>query len=102
MKAHARNTDPQTSHDAAESVKNLSETQSRILNLFELPNNGYTDEELISSYFKHYGYWFPASDASIRSRRAELVKRGELRDSGQKRLTKLGRGTTVWTTWRLL
>ena len=102
MKAHARNTDPQTSHNAAESVKDLTGVQSRILKLFELPNNGYTDEELIRAYQKSYGSFFPATESSIRSRRSELVHRQYLRDSGEKRLTKAGRGTTVWQLWGVI
>lgn len=102
MKAHARNTDIQTSHDAADSVKDLTEVQNRILKLFELPNQGFTDEELIRAYNKAYGTFFPASESSIRSRRSELVHRQYLRDSGQKRLTKAGRGTTIWQLWSVL
>lgn len=96
MKARARLTDPQTSHDAAKSVKDLTGVQMRILKLFELPHAGYTDEELVLAYQKSYGSFFPATDASIRSRRSELVHRQYLVDSGEKRLTKAGRGTTVW------
>ena len=97
VKARARLTDPQTSHDAANSVKDLTGVQERILKLFELPHAGYTDEELIRAYNSAYGYHFPATESSIRSRRSELVHRQYLADSGQRRLTKAGRGTTVWS-----
>lgn len=96
MKARARRTDPRTSHDAANSVKDLTGVQERILKLFELPHSGYTDEELVLAYQKSYGSFFAATDASIRSRRSELVHRQYLVDSGQRRLTKANRGTTVW------
>jgi hypothetical protein len=94
--AHARSYDPQTSHDAAESVWNLTGVQERILALFEYRENGYTDEELIQDYFKAHRHLFPATDSSLRSRRSELVHRGELTDTGVKRLTRVGRKTTVW------
>jgi len=94
--AHARNSDPQTSRDAANSVNNVTDLQARLLQLFEKPHVGYTDEELIREYAKSYLSWFPASESSIRSRRSELVHRGELRASELKRLTKNDRPSTVW------
>ena len=96
MKAHARTLDPKTSHDAARSVRNLTETQQLILNLFNIRINGYTDEELIEAYNKAYKHFHPATDASIRSRRADLVKRGDLRATEIKRSTRANRGSTVW------
>ena len=94
--AHARNSDPQTSRDAADSVNNVTELQARILQLFEKPHGGYTDEELIREYTKSYSTWFPASESSIRSRRSELRDLGQLRATELKRPTKNGRLSTVW------
>jgi len=99
--AHARNSDPITSHKAADSVNNITDLQNRILQLFESAKNGYTDEELVRQYAKDFGSYFPSSDSSIRSRRHELEVKGFLRDSGQKRLTKMGRESVVWANWQL-
>lgn len=102
MRAHARNTDIRTSHDAADSVEDLTALQNRIMSLFGGIGNGLTDEELIRAYARAYGSFYPSSDSSIRSRRSELVHTQFLRDSGDKRLTKAGRATTVWRLWSVL
>ena len=94
--AHARNSDPLTSHKAADSVDGVTELQDRILQLFELANNGFTDEELVRRYIRDFGSFYPASESSIRSRRSELVQRGFLRATEARRLTKMGRESTVW------
>jgi len=94
--AHARNSDPQTSRDAANSVDGVTELQGRLLQLFDSASVGYTDEELIRSYASAFGSYFPASESSIRSRRSELVTKGFLRDSEKRRLTKMGGKSTVW------
>ena len=94
--AHARSFDPKTSHDAAESVSNLTGVQDRILALYYYRANGYTDEELIEDYNRAHRHLFPATESSLRSRRAELVVKGQLMDTGVKRLTRAGRKTTVW------
>jgi len=95
--AIARNTDPATSHEAARSVTGISETHERILRIFsdcyEL-----TDEHLATewlTYGTHLG-WPPISPSGLRSRRAELVARGKLRDSGRRSITRTGRRTIIW------
>ena len=94
--AHARNSDPITSHMAANSVKDFTELQKRILSLFDMSNAGLTDEELIKAYKEAFGFVWPATDSSLRSRRSDLHHRGSLRDTGTKRLTKAGGKTIVW------
>jgi hypothetical protein len=98
----ARNTDPQTSHEAAASVRNLTETQAVILDLFEFKTSLMTDNKLIGWY-----QWAvanldapEASESGIRSRRAELVRAGELEDSGNREKLKSGRYAIVWTKTR--
>ena len=92
----ARHTDPVTSHDAAKSVRNLTATQQRIVNLLRFPM---TDEELIDSFFVAAdisgGY---ASPSGIRSRRAELVFRGVVVDTGERVKLRSGRHAIVWKT----
>jgi hypothetical protein len=94
--AHARTTDPVTSHEAAESVKNVSPTQLIILSLLEIPQ---TDEELVANYNnlrKDNPTIVPkASQSGIRSRRAELFQAEKVVPVGYA-LTESGRRAIVW------
>lgn len=88
----ARNTDPQTSHEAAESVKNINATQQAILNALVRPR---TDVELVEVYRKIKSN--PrASESGIRSRRAELVAAGLVVDTGSRIKLPSGRRAIVW------
>lgn len=49
---YARITDPQTSHDAADSVENVSATQSAILLILEFAK---TDQDLVDTYYSMSG-----------------------------------------------
>jgi len=88
----ARNTDPQTSHDAAESVKNVTATQAAVLKILNRPR---TDPQLIEAYRKLKKVPL-ASESGIRSRRAELVDKGLVEDTGKRATTSFGRQATVW------
>lgn len=90
--AHARHTDPQTSHDAAASVDDVTETKQFILEALRQPRN---DLDLITSFKSMLGAP-PASDQSIRSRRAELVDAGLVEDSGERVKMPSGRYSIVW------
>lgn len=90
--AHARATDPETSHLAAASVSNLTKTQERVKACLLVPG---CDEQII----KRYRHYFPGdftTDQSIRSRRSELVAKGEVRFSGEHSVTETGHATRVW------
>lgn len=94
--AYARHTDPQTSHDAAATVKNITQTKQHILQILSLGDR--TDEELISKY-KIWGEangWKPISESGIRSRRADLVKAGLVIDSGKTKTLPTGRQAIIW------
>lgn len=91
--ARARRSDPITSHEAAASVRKITETHTRLLDLLER-RGAMTDEE-ISAAWTGSGLP-PASPSGLRSRRAELVDRGLIADSGMTRLTASGRRTIVW------
>jgi hypothetical protein len=96
----ARTTDPATSHDAAASVTGVTETQAIILML--LRETPMCDEKLIQQYRMGEKLWgFPhKSDSGIRSRRAELVRKGFVETLGlQERMT-TGRFATVWQVVR--
>lgn len=90
----ARTTDPLTSHEAAESVKNLSEVKRTIYSLLEYAR---TDEQLTMAYYKlvKAGLASRATDSGIRSRRADLVSAGLVKPVGfDKTIT--GRRAIVW------
>jgi hypothetical protein len=98
--ARARSTDPQTSHDAAASVTHVSETQAAILVL--LRSTPMCDERLV----EQYRTWEPlenlpkATDQSIRSRRAELVRMGLVVAADYRERMSTGRMGQVWQVVR--
>ena len=96
---HARISDPQTSVDAANSVKDITRTQSAIRALLI---NSMTDEELFVCYSKAViqGLAPLASPSGVRSRRAELVILGLVEDTGARRKLVSGRKAIVWKTVR--
>jgi len=91
----ARRKDRVTSHEAAESVRNLKGTQRAIYTLLSV--NPSTDEKLIEDFkeFANMGAIAMASDSGIRSRRAELVAEGLVKPIGFDK-TRSGRRTIVW------
>lgn len=94
--AHARHTDPSTSHEAAASVRNETATQKIILSFLEA--SPMTDEELVNAYQNgadRFGFIPHASDSGIRSRRAELAAASKVFPVGYKK-TKSGRKAIVW------
>ena len=88
----ARRTDPVTSHLAAESVDNVTQTQAFILRCLKRPRN---DVELVNAYMA-YKTAPNASESGIRSRRAELVDRGLVIDTGRRVKLASGRYSIVW------
>jgi hypothetical protein len=91
----ARMSDPQTSHDAAESVENITPTKQTILTILNTPK---TDEELVRIFqaWASHGSAPKASESGIRSRRADLVKSGRVIDTGERREISTGRKAIVW------
>jgi hypothetical protein len=79
--AHARRTDPPTSHAAARSVTNLTKKQLAVHALLR-KNGSMTDEQLVRTYreavdkkITFNGVLLPEqSDSGIRTRRSELAK----------------------------
>jgi len=98
--ARARKTDPQTSHDAAKSVDTSKNEASVLMVLRHL--GGATDHELIRGYqnLLTSPYWTKSitlqPEESIRKRRADLMRRGLVVDTGLKRPGESGRLQTVW------
>lgn len=93
---HARKTDPTTSFEAAGSVNNLTQTKRIILRLVE--SQSMTDDKLIDLYrtMTELELAPRASESGIRSRRAELVTAGLLKDSGERQKLRSGRNAIVW------
>ena len=100
--AKARNSDPSTSHDAAQSITSdkLSETQSAIMVI--LRETPMCDEKLVEQFhiWESLGRFPKASDQSIRSRRAELVRAGFVEYAGFDEMMTTGRYGRVWRVVR--
>ncbi|MCP4900077.1 MAG: hypothetical protein GY906_24165 [bacterium] len=86
----ARTIDPETSHDAAESVaEKISEKQRAVLDVLSNASYGLTDEEIS----------FALNDmthSTLRTRRSELAQKGLVFDSRMRRATRSGRMAIVW------
>lgn len=95
--AHARNTDPETSHQAAKSVSvaSVTDTQKAILKLLKL--RAMNDEQIFDAFFQgaENGRWKHASMSGVRSRRSELERLGLVKDVGLTK-TRFGRAAIVW------
>lgn len=91
----ARRGDPRTSHDAAESISQeaVRVTQQKILEL--LADGPMSDTEIAKRYAQHPD-WPRQSPSGLRTRRAELVDDGRVRDTGQKVRLPSGRMSIVW------
>ena len=91
---NARKTDRATSHEAAQSVVEVTDTQ---LAIYKLLTKRMTDEELVQAYLTRASLnkapW--ASVSGIRSRRSELERKGLVREVGFAK-SKSGRRATVW------
>ena len=88
----ARNSDPGTSHAAARSVSGTEHVRAAILSILGRYGN-LTDEEIALIY----GNRAPeVSPSGLRTRRAELVARGLVVDTGKRAATVSGRKAIVW------
>lgn len=97
--AGARATDPETSRLAAQSLRpdRMRETQRVIVEI--LHRFGPACDEDIAVYANQLASLDEApkqSPSGLRSRRAELVAAGIVRDSGERTKTSSGRQTIVW------
>ena len=93
-----RQRDPQTSHDAGESITaaDLSDLQAWILAALTKPH---TDNELVAAHLQAYFYGEIKSRATpqrIRTARKELELRQLVRFTGATGLTEFGRKTQKW------
>lgn len=97
--AHARRTDPETSHAAARSIRaeQLRKSQEAVLAVFHA-QGAMTDVELVNYYRKRadFARLPQQSESGIRTRRSELVAAGRVEDSGQRVKLPSGRNAIVW------
>ena len=96
-KAVARNTDPETSWEAAFSVTGIRESQWLVW-LVLLKNGAMTDEEIFPILLDEHRAYFdkPISESGARTRRSELVRLGMVKFANDWKKTKAGRRTRVW------
>lgn len=90
--AIARSTDPQHSHDAAETVDS-NRNRRLLLDFMRTLNLSYTDEEIRLWYRAKNYPW--QSDSGLRTRRRELVDRGLVVEDGEG-VTASGRRCAKW------
>lgn len=90
--AHARREDPETSHQAAKSIRRLTARHAAVWRVLADIGDA-THEELIFCYDWRLDepWWVPQSDASIRSRCTELLAHGLVEYTGAKRPSGNGR-----------
>ena len=94
----ARTSDPETSRLAAQSVTRLTEKQTAVLRLMRVARHGMTDHGLVALYTAQAGEGRcpRQSESGIRTRRAELVARGRVVDTGTRVRLASGRSAVVW------
>lgn len=98
-RAHARKTDPHTSHAAASSVTNLRRSQKAVYDCL-LIYGPMHDKDLWRRYYKEmmggHHNWPWLSESGVRTRRSELVDTGWVKDTGRTEKLESGRNATVW------
>jgi len=97
--AHARRTDPATSHEAAASIVSdkIRASQDAVLKI--LARYGPLTDERIAEVYRLHGesMRLPAqSPSGLRTRRKELVDRGLVVDSGGSARSASGRRVIIW------
>lgn len=97
--AYARRTDPETSREAAASVADLRPKQRAVYAVLAYCGNS-TDQQLVDEYAHHVKRGPlnvpPQSESGIRTRRAELVAAGLVRDTGQRTILGSRRRAIRW------
>lgn len=93
----ARTSDPDTSHEAAASVRRVADTHAALLALFAL-YPAMTDEQMLDHYtsLRTIMGWPRQSPSGLRTRRSELVQAGLIGDSGDRARTTSGRACIIW------
>ena len=93
--AHARRTDPLSSHLAAErATERLTDVQERVLILLRV--KGAATDNTIIQRFRDTWPELRMSDQSIRSRRADLVRKGLVTHTGDFGTSPYGQPARIW------
>lgn len=92
--AHARDADPETSHDAAASVVGIRDRQNAILDL--LKQRGPMIDETIARTYAQTPNLPKQSPSGLRTRRSELVELGLVIWTGGTEKTTSGRQSRIW------
>jgi hypothetical protein len=90
---NARTTDPETSHEAAMSVTNITPLKQEILQRLMTPMTDTDLYQLLTTSSR-----LIVTESGVRSRRAELVQAGLVRDTGERVKLATGRKAIVWGT----
>jgi hypothetical protein len=90
---HARTTDPETSHEAAMSVTNITPLKYEILQRLMTPMTDTDLYQLLRTDSR-----LIVTESGVRSRRSELVHAGLVRDTGERVRLATGRNAIVWGT----
>ena len=94
--AHARRSDPETSHQAAAGIRRLTARHGAVWRVLDSVDDA-THEELVARYedlcdrYDVNRWWVPQTAASIRSRCTELLAHGLVEYTGAKRPSANGR-----------
>lgn len=93
LRARARHTDPDTSHEAAASLSSdhIRASQNAVL-VFLRRHGAMCDADLVARYDGTPSQ----SPSGLRTRRKELLTRGLVADTGTQTLMPSGRWSTVW------
>jgi hypothetical protein len=89
----ARTTDPETSHEAAQSVTNITPLKQEILQRLMKPMTDTDLYQLLRTNSR-----LIVTESGVRSRRSELVQAGLVRDTGERVKLATGRNAIVWGT----
>ena len=97
LKARTRRTHPDTSRDAAQSVREMTDRRSAVLSCFEHFGE-MTDEEFLDVYERKQTdeSWPEQSVSGLRTRRSELVRFSRLADTGRRKRMRSNRQAIVW------
>lgn len=97
LEAKSRTSDPDTSQAAALAVTRMTSKRLAVLRLFELSGE-MTDEQLLDRYRSRSRSrgWPEQSESGLRTRRCELIRMGQLQDTGRTRRMTTGRMAKIW------
>lgn len=91
----ARRTDPETSHAAAASIRDVRKRQADVWHMLHALG-AMTDEQLVDAFTSDWATHVAQSPSGVRTRRSELARVGLVVATGDLRATRSGRMAKVW------